>query len=129
MNDEMLNMRRFFRNRFELLLDNNDADGTGAGDGCALGLREVCSMVASDKEAFPPRYDPNIRWICGDDAHVWFSDVRTYGDVSRLVIRYVDAREACEKRPPNGWVREVVDHEHAVSVPAREAAEYDRHAQ
>jgi hypothetical protein len=105
---EMLDQRRFFRNRFERLFDANDADGSGVGDGSAAGLRELCEVLAVDNEWFPLHYNSKLRWICGREADVWFSGSRSYGDVARLVMRYVEARERCERRPATGWVHEVV---------------------
>jgi hypothetical protein len=108
MNNEMLNLRRFFRNRFELLLDSGDADGYGAGDGSSAGLRELCGEVASDSEPFPRHYDRDLRRLCGHEANIWFRDERTYGDVARLVTCVLEARSTGYTRPRGFWVSKVL---------------------
>jgi hypothetical protein len=105
---EMLDQRRFFRNRFECLLDASDADGSGAGDGSAASLLELCDILAADNEMFPLHYHRDLRRICGSESDVWFNGYRSYGDVARLLVRFVDARERCERRPSTGWVHEVL---------------------
>lgn len=108
MNNEKLNQRRHFRNRFERLLDHNDADGSGAGDGSAIGLLELCGILASDDEPFPRHYDRDIRRICGHEASTWFREERSYGDVARLVGRMLEARFAGNTRPRGLWVSKVL---------------------
>ncbi|CAN7554471.1 hypothetical protein [Neorhizobium tomejilense] len=108
MKNAMLDLRRFFRNRFERLVNHNDADGSGVGDGSAIGLRELCAILAADDEQFPRHYDRHLRWICGAESMTWFRDERSYGDVARLVGRYVEARDQGERRPDSGWVREIL---------------------
>jgi len=108
MKNNLLNLRRFFRNRFERLLDLNDADGSGAGDGSAIGLLELCGILASDDQPFPRHYDRDLRRLCGQEAIVWFRDDRSYGDVARLVSQLVEARDRGERRPDGNWVHELL---------------------
>ncbi len=108
MQNEMLNLRRFFRNRFERLLDFNDADGSGAGDGSVVDLSELCGILATDDEPFPRHYDCDLRRLCGHEAIVWFREERSYGDVARLVNRLLEARDVGNCRPGGRWVHEVL---------------------
>ncbi|NTF63420.1 hypothetical protein [Rhizobium rhizogenes] len=108
MKNEMLNLRRFFRNRFSRLLDLNDADGSGAGDGSAVALSELCGILATDDEPFPRHYDRDLRQLCTHEANIWFREERGYGDVARLVSRVVEARGAGNTRPCGFWVSEVL---------------------
>ncbi|UXT20034.1 hypothetical protein FY140_04530 [Agrobacterium tumefaciens] len=104
MKDEILNLRRFFRNRFQRLIDHDDADGSGTGDGSAIGLAKVCELLANDDESFPRNYDQDLRRFCGHEASVWFREERSYGDVARLVIRVLEARSNGNTRPTGFWV-------------------------
>ncbi|MES5099257.1 hypothetical protein ABUK73_13590 [Agrobacterium sp. BA1120] len=108
MKDEMLNLRRFFRNRFQRLIDHNDADGSGTGDGSAIRLADVCELLANDDESFPRNYDQNLRRFCGHEASVWFRQERSYGDVARLVICVLEARSNGNTRPTGFWVSKVL---------------------
>ncbi|KKX26701.1 hypothetical protein [Rhizobium sp. LC145] len=65
MKNAMLDLRRFFRNRFERFVNHNDAGGSGAGDGSAIGFRELCGILANDVEPFPRHYDRDLRRLCG----------------------------------------------------------------
>jgi hypothetical protein len=109
MKNEMLDLRRFFRNRFERLVNYNDADGSGACDGSAIGLRELCAILAADDERFPRHYDRDLRRLCGHEASTWFRAERTYGDVARLVNRVLDAHSIGKTRPNGLWVSDVLD--------------------
>jgi hypothetical protein len=109
MKNEMLNLRRFFRNRFDLLLDNDDADGSGAGDGSAIGLHELCVILAADDEKFPRHYDRDLRRLCGHEANIWFREERSYGDVASLVICLLEAQNLGYTRPRGFWVSEVIN--------------------
>lgn len=109
MKNDMLDLRRFFRNRFERLVTYNDADGSRAGDGSAIGLRELCATLAADDEKFPRHYDRDLRRLCGHEAGTWFRSERTYGDVARLVNRVLDAHSIGNTRPSGFWVSEVLD--------------------
>lgn len=106
---EMLNLRRFFRNRFELLLESNDADGSGAGDGSSVSLNELCGTLAADDEPFLRHYDRDIRGLCGHEANIWFREERSYGDVARLVSRVLEAHSAGLTRPDGFWVSGVLN--------------------
>ncbi|MCZ4072555.1 hypothetical protein [Agrobacterium sp. LMR679] len=108
MKNEMLNLRRFFRNRFERLIDHNDADGSGTGDGSAIGLAEVCELLANDDESFPRNYDHDLRRFCGHEASIWFREERSYGDVARLVICLLEAGSNGNTRPTGFWVSKVL---------------------
>ena len=108
MKHEMLDLRRFFRNRFEQLLLDCSYDGRGAGDGSSVGLPELCEELAFDAEPFPRHYDRDLRRLCGHEASTWFCTERSYGDVARLLRRVIEARRAGNTRPRGQWVGEVL---------------------
>jgi len=56
MNDEKLNLRRFFRNRFEYYMDRNDSAASADLDGSPLTLRDLCHLLVDDSEPLPRRY-------------------------------------------------------------------------
>lgn len=82
MNDHMLNLRRFFRNRFEHYMDMNDSTATTELDGSRLTLRDLCSLLADDPELFPRYYDRDMRRVCGYHYGAWLRGSRTYGDAA-----------------------------------------------
>ncbi len=53
MNYNMLDLHRFFRNRFESYVDRNDTSGSYVNDGVPLTLRNICEMLEDDIEPFP----------------------------------------------------------------------------
>lgn len=104
MNFDTIDIRRFFRNRFEYYIDNKDRHGAGARDGTPLTLRDLCQILANDLEPFPRRYDPDMKKLCGHEYLTWFREERTYGDVARLLGRVLAAEDG--HLPPVGarWV-------------------------
>lgn len=105
---EIIDTRRFFRNRFEYYMDNKDSSGSGVRDEVQLSLRDVCELLEKDQEPFPPRYDPDMRKLCGHEYLTWFREERTYGDVVRLLNRKLAGEEG--SMPPVGghWVQAVL---------------------
>lgn len=101
---ELLDIRRFFRNRFESYVDRNDISGAYVNDGVPLNLRDICSMLDDDTELFPLTYDPDIQKLCGHEYLIWFRQARTYGDVSRLMTYLLNSREKGVLRPGGLWV-------------------------
>lgn len=125
MRGEILNLRRFFRNRFQRLIDHNDADGSSAGDGSAIRLAEVCELLANDDESFPRNYDQDLRRFCGHEASVWFRQERSYGDVARLVICVLEAHSNGYTRPAGFWVSKVL-HSESPIIHMRSAESFPR---
>lgn len=109
MKNEMLDLRRFFRNRFERLVTCGDADGSDSSDGSSIGLHELCVVLTADDEKFPRHYDRDLRRLCGHEANIWFRDERTYGDVARLVTCVLEARSTGYTRPRGFWVSKVLN--------------------
>jgi len=107
MTDNIDDIRRFFRNRFEYFIDEKDT--ADLRDGSSLTLRDLCRTLAFDTEPFSPRYDVDLRKLCGPEYLVWFRHERTYGDVTRLLARLFAAEDGL--RPPVGgrWVQEVLN--------------------
>ncbi|MDX0695432.1 hypothetical protein [Sinorhizobium medicae] len=62
---EIIDIRRFFRNRFEHYVDNKDSHGAGVRDGAPLTLRDLCQILERDPEPFPGHYDPDMRKLYG----------------------------------------------------------------
>ncbi|MBB2684370.1 UNVERIFIED_ORG: hypothetical protein GGD47_001947 [Rhizobium etli] len=95
---EIINTRRFFRNRFEYYVDNKDSSCVGVCDETQLSVLDVCELLEHDQEPFPRRYDVHMRKLCGHECLTWFQEERTYGDVARLLKRKVareDGRTPC----------------------------------
>lgn len=105
---DIIDIRRFFRNRFEYFVDNNDSHGTGVRDGAPLTLRDLCRILECDREPFPRHYDPDIRKLCGHEYLTWFREERTYGDVARLLSRFLAAEDGIMPPPVGRWVHEVL---------------------
>lgn len=107
MNFDIIDVRRFFRNRFEYYVDNKDSHGAGVSDGAPVTLRDLCWLLASDPEPFPRHYDPDMKKVCGHEYLTWFREERTYGDVVRLLARLLAAEDG--RLPPGGrWVHEAL---------------------
>lgn len=108
MNVSILDIRRFFRNRFEHYMDNKDSSGAGVRDEAQLSAWDVCELLEHDQEPFPRRYDADMRKLCGHEYLTWFREERTYGDVARLLKRKV-AGEDGRMEPVGGrWVHAVL---------------------
>ncbi|MCV9910110.1 hypothetical protein OIV19_21165 [Brucella sp. HL-2] len=101
---EELDLRRFFRNRFESFVDHNDASGAYVNDGVPLTLLEVCKLLENDTEPFPLNYDKDFRKVCGHEFLIWLRQPRTYGDVARLLTYRVNALNNGVMRPNGLWV-------------------------
>lgn len=108
MTDNIIDIRRFFRNRFEYYMDKKDSHGADVRDNAPVTLRNLCQILAEDREPFPRRYDPDVRKICGHEYPTYFKVERTYGDVARLIGRLLAAEDG--EMPPVGarWVHAVL---------------------
>lgn len=104
MNFDIIDIRRFFRNRFEYYVDNKDSHSAGVRDGASVTLRELCQILANDLEPFPPRYDPDMKKLCGHEYLTWFREGRTYADVACLLSRLLAMEDG--HLPPVGarWI-------------------------
>lgn len=105
---EIINTRRFFRNRFEYFIDSKDGSGAGVHDGAKLSLLEVCGMLEQDHEPFPRRYDPDMRKLCGHEYLTWLREERSYGDVARLLSRKLAGEEGRTPVVGGRWVHAVL---------------------
>ncbi|WP_412064311.1 hypothetical protein [Rhizobium sp. SYY.PMSO] len=105
---DLIDMRRFFRNRFEYYVDNKDASGVGVRDEVQLSLQDVCDLLESDMEPFPRRYDSDMRKLCGHEYLTWFRKERTYGDVARLLNRKLAGENGSMPRVGGRWVYAVL---------------------
>lgn len=105
---EIINTRRFFRNRFEYFMDNKESSGAGVHDGARLSLLDVCGMLEHDQEPFPRHYNPDMKTLCGHEYLTWLREERSYGDVARLIGRLLAAEDG--RMPPVGarWVHTVL---------------------
>lgn len=136
---DIIDTRRFFRNRFEYYMDNKDIFELR--DGSRLTLRDLCRVLQHDPEPFPPCYDADLRKLCGHEYLTWFRHDRTYGEVTRLLARLFAAEDGL--RPPVGgrWVQEVLNSSRAADYWLRSeeettaivaefdlAASWERHA-
>ncbi|MBD9497306.1 hypothetical protein [Ensifer sp. ENS01] len=108
MNFDIVDTRRFFRNRFAYYVVNKDSHGTGVRDGAPLTLRDLCRILESDSEPFPRRYDPDMRKLCNHEYLTWFREERTYGDVARLLSRLLAAEDGLLPHPGGRWVHGVL---------------------
>lgn len=104
----IIDIRRFFRNRFEYYVDNNDASGAGVRDEVELSLKDVCELLEWDRETFPRHYDPDMRKLCGHEYLTWFREERTYGDVARLLSRKLAGEDGRMPRVGGRWVYAVL---------------------
>lgn len=103
-----VDIRRFFRNRFEYYLDHKDASGMNVHDGARLTLREACDLVKPDDEAFPLRYERDMQKLCGHEYSVWRYKGQSYGDVARLLLRKLTGEEGSMPPVSGRWVRSVL---------------------
>lgn len=101
---DIIDIRRLFRNRFECYVDNNDSSGMHVHDGAKLSLHDVCRMLEPDLEAFPRRYDPDMRTLCGHEYLTWFREERSYGDVARLLDRKLAGEDGRMPAVGGRWV-------------------------
>ncbi|KAB0568796.1 hypothetical protein [Brucella pituitosa] len=101
---DKLNLRRFFRNRFESFVDHDDVSGAYVNDGVPLTLGDVCKLLEDDIEPFPLNYDQDFRKVCGHEYLIWLRQPRTYGDVARLLAYRVKALNNGVQRPSGRWV-------------------------
>ncbi len=81
MNIDIIDVRRFFRNRVNYYSELRDSHCVGVHDGCRLTLRQLCEFLAFDPEPFPREYEPAFGRLCGSAYPLWRDKRRTYGDV------------------------------------------------
>jgi hypothetical protein len=113
---EITDTRRFFRNRFECYVDNKDASGVGVRDEVHLSLRDVCELLEADMEPFPRRYDRDMKKLCGHEYLTWFREMRTYGDVARLLNRKLAGENGSMPHVGGRWVQAVLANTRQPSV-------------
>ena len=109
MDDHMLNLRRFFRNRFERYASWRDYAAAVDLDGLPLTLRELCQLLTNDHEPFPRHYDRDMRKVCGYHYGAWQLAPRTYGDVAKLIDRLLATEDGRLSRPSGMWVHEMLN--------------------
>lgn len=97
-------LRRLFRNRFELFRDCADTSGANVVDGSRLTLRDLCGMLSEDSELFPLHYDWDIKRLCGHQFPYWLRGNRTYGDVARLVLTQLDVLDGSREPLTGIWL-------------------------
>lgn len=108
MPDEMLNLRRLFRNRFEHYMDTGVHTASVELDGSRLTLLDLCEILKHDLEPFPRHYDSDIVRLCGHEARVWFRDGRSYGDAARLTAKHVSLLREGQHHRTGIWVTTVL---------------------
>lgn len=111
MNEEMLNLRRHFRNRFECYERHGDAYCNPGLDESSRSLLDICNLLQDDLEPFPRHLDRDIRRICGYQASAWFRKSRTYGDAARLIVAHVELSVERRLSRAGLWVRAVLSAE------------------
>jgi hypothetical protein len=93
-----INLRRLFRNRFELFVQSNKCSGANILDGSKLTVRDVSEMLLEDKEPFPLHYHSKLSYLCKDPAPSWLSNDLVYGDVAKMVLARLNVIEG--QTPP-----------------------------
>lgn len=102
-------LRRLFRNRFELFRDAGDNSGANVTDGSSLTLRDLCGILWDDTELFPLHYDEDIKDLCKHQFAFWLRGPRTYGDVARLVLAQLDASDGSREPLTGIWLPALLD--------------------
>lgn len=110
-------LRRLFRNRFELFRDASDNSGANVNDGSSLTLRDLCGILAEDAEEFPRHYDEDIKDLCKHQFRYWLRDPRTYGDVARLVLAQLDVSDGSREPLTGIWLPALLDRQVGSSNP------------
>lgn len=81
-----VDIRRLFRNRFEIYWDTDFTyDGTGI-DGSKLTLADCCEKLRTDQECFPVQYHLELRFLYMVILRCCPPSSPTYGDVARSVL-------------------------------------------
>ena len=86
MNIEIVDLRRLFRNRFEIYVDCNNAAAAGELDGAPLTLSECAGLLIKDPEPFPIRYRTDLRKLRVRAPLNKPVDKHTYGDVATFMV-------------------------------------------
>jgi hypothetical protein len=115
MDDPLLDMRRFFRNRFEHYMDKENWAASRELDGSRLTLADVCIQLRNDDEPFPWRYRNDMRRLCQNELDFWFSAERTYGDVAKILLRRLEDGLGPRRLLPGMWVSQTLSGEVALS--------------
>lgn len=84
--NEITDLRRLFRNRFEVYLDSDYAAAADQLDGSRLTLFECGSLIIDDKEPFPVRYRKDLEKLRVRARLGKRIDEHTYGDVASLLV-------------------------------------------
>ncbi|MDW6021649.1 hypothetical protein SAZ10_07705 [Mesorhizobium sp. BAC0120] len=108
MPDTNINLRRLFRNRFEVYLATGDPTVSGEFDGSLLTLLELCEILKHDREPFPQYYDRDLAKVCGHEARTWFRKERRYSDVARLMAKHASLSMEGQLRRAGIWVATVL---------------------
>ncbi len=78
-------LRRFFRNRFEIYADYGDVSAAAELDGSSFTLADMCWHLQNDSEPFPRHYDLDLRRIMARAGSGVIARPRTYGEVAQLI--------------------------------------------
>lgn len=97
-------LRRLFRNRFELFRDADDTSGANVIDGSSLTLRDLCGILWDDTGLFPLQYDEDIKDLCKHQFRYWLRSPRTYGDVARLVLAQLNVSDGSREPLTGIWL-------------------------
>jgi hypothetical protein len=109
MSDVATNLRRLFRNRFEVYLANGNHTVSVELDGSPLTLLELCAILKGDQESFPRHYDRDLSRLCGHEARRWFLKDRRYGEVAHLVAEHATLWMEGRLHGACGWVTVALD--------------------
>lgn len=95
MNDDLLNMRRFFRNRFEHYAHSCDHRASAELDGSTITLGELCLLLGEDAEPFPRHYDKHLGRLFGRENLATFQKPISYGAVATSIQRRLSFLAHC----------------------------------
>jgi hypothetical protein len=86
MSDKSPNLRRFFRNRFEVYSVGKDVTYP---DGSALTLSQLCELLDDDEELFPRHYDNDVQRLFSSNSREALPCRLTYGAVANAIRRQI----------------------------------------
>lgn len=104
MTSDSTDLRRFFRNRFEVYADYGNSSAAAELDGSPFTLADVCWHLQNDSEPFPRHYDLDLRRIMARAGTSAIARPRTYGEVAQL-IRLQLSEEASPASTSLGYQR------------------------
>lgn len=116
MDINVINLRRFIRNRIEYYATLRDSHCVGVIDGCPLTLRQLCHQLTCDQEPLPYYCEGDMKKLCGSDYASWWRSHRTYGDLANVLKRRLAEEDGTV--PPVGewWVSDALN-ERSHTVP------------